>query len=99
MSVKTVAAFLAGVLAATAGTAAAFTTGHVFRLQAGDHASYGTILCNALYAGPYSGFDCIGARHGYQVVYSPNELRVTRVLRSNGKRVSKTVFLVDPSGG
>ena len=98
MSVKTVAAFLAGALAATAGTAAAITTGHVFRLQTGDHASYGTIVCNALYAGPYSGFNCLGAR-GYEVVYSPNELRVTRVLRSNGKRVSKTVFLVDPSGG
>ena len=99
MSVKTVAALLAGALAGTAGTAAAVTTGHVFRLQPGDHASYGTILCNALYVGPYSGFDCIGAPRGYEVVYSPNELRVTRVLRPNGKRLSKTVFLVDPSGG
>jgi hypothetical protein len=98
MSVKTVAAFLAGALTATTGTAAAVTTGHVFRLQEGDHARYGTIQCNALYALSYSGFDCIGAR-GYEVVYAPNELRVLRVLRSNGKRVSKTVFLVDPSGG
>ena len=98
MSVKTVAAFLAGALAASTGTASALTTGHVFRLQDGDHATYGTIVCNALYTGPYSGFDCVGA-HRYEVIYSPSELRVLRVLRSNGKRVSKTVFLVDPSGG
>jgi len=74
-------------------------TGHVFRLQTGDHASYGTILCNALYAGPYSGFTASARPRGYEVVYSPNELRVTRVLRSSGKRISRTVFLVDPSGG
>jgi len=98
MSLTTVAAFLAGVLAATAGTAAAVTTGHVFRLQEGDHARYGTIQCNAIYALAYSGFDCIGAPR-YEVIYSPNEVRVLRVLRSNGKRVSKTMFLVDPSGG
>jgi len=98
MSVKTVAAFFAGVIAASTGTAAALSTGHVFRLQDGDHASYGTILCNAVYSGPYSGFNCIGA-HRYEVIYSPSELRVLRVLRSNGKRLSKTVFLVDPSAG
>ena len=94
MSPKTAAAFLAGVLVASTGTAAALTTGHVFRLQQGDHARYGTIECNALYAGQYSGFDCVGA-HRYEVIYSPSELRV---LRSNGKHVSKTVFAVDPSG-
>jgi hypothetical protein len=98
MSAKTVAAFLAGALAATTGTAAAVTTGHVFRLQDGDHARYGTIVCDASYTGPYSGFNCVGA-HRYEIVYSPSELRVLRVLRSNGKHVSKTVFLVDPSGG
>jgi len=98
MSVKTVAAFFAGVIAASTGTAAALSTGHVFRLQDGDHASYGTILCNAVYSGPYSGFNCICA-HRYEVIYSPSELRMLRVLRSNGKRLSKTVFLVDPSAG
>ena len=98
MSVKTVAAFLVGALAAGTGTAAAVTTGHVFRLQGGDHATYGTIVCNAEYTGPYSGFNCVGA-HRYEVIYSPSELRVTRVLRSNGKRVQKTLYLVDPSGG
>lgn len=98
MSVKTVAAFFAGVLVASTGTAAAVTTGHVFRLQPGDEASYGSIVCGAVYAGPYSGFNCVGA-HRYEVIYSPSELRVTRVLRSNGKRVQKTVYLVDPSAG
>ena len=98
MSVKTVAAFLAGALAASTGTAAAVTTGHVFRLQTGDHASYGTILCSATFAGPYSGFNCVGA-HRYEVIYSPSELRVTRVVRSHGKRVQKTLYHVDPSAG
>ena len=95
MSAKTVAAFLAGVIAASTGTAAALTTGHVFRLQQGDEAKYGTVKCQAVYAAQYSGVDCVGARR-YQIVYGPSELRV---LRSNGKRVSKTVFLVDPSAG
>jgi len=49
MSVRTVAAFLAGALAASAGTAAALTGGHVFRLQQGDEARYGTIRCEAVY--------------------------------------------------
>jgi len=41
MSAKTVAAFLAGAVAASTGIAAAITEGHVFRLQEGDHAVYG----------------------------------------------------------
>jgi hypothetical protein len=92
---KTVAAFLAGALAATAGTAAALTKGHVFRLQEGDHARYGTIECSAMYVAQYSAFDCVGA-HRYQVIYGPSELRV---LRSNDNHVFKTVFAVNPSGG
>src|SRR5262245_27560862 len=95
MSPTTAAAFLAGALAASTGTAAALTKGHVFQLQVGDHAKYGTIECNAVYAAPYSGFDCVGA-HRYQIVAARTELRV---LRSNDKHVSKTVFAVDPSGG
>ena len=93
MSAKTIAAFLAGALAASTGTAAALTNGHVFQLQVGDHARYGTIECNAVYTAPYSGFDCVGA-HRYEVIYAPSELRV---LRSTGKRISTTVFAVDPS--
>jgi hypothetical protein len=95
MSAKTVAAFLAGALAASTGTAAALTTGHGFRLQQGDHARYGTIVCSAVYAAQYKGFDCIGARR-YEVIYAPSEIRV---LRSNNKHVSKTVFYVNPNGG
>jgi hypothetical protein len=96
MSVKTVAAFLAGALAARAGTAAALTSGHVFRLQQGDEAQYGTIHCQAVYSLEYSGFSCSGAPRRYSVIYAPDEIRV---LRSNAKHVSKTVFFVNPSGG
>ena len=95
MSVKTVAAFLVGALAACAGTAAAFTSGHVFRLQQGDEARYGTLQCEATYSGPYSGFTCFGA-HRYSIIYAPDEIRV---LRSNAKNVSRTVFFVNPAGG
>ena len=92
MSAKTVAAFLAGALAAGTGTAAALTSGHVFQLQQGDEAKYGTIQCHATYSLQYSGFMCFGP-HRYSIVYAPDEIRV---LRSNAKNVSKTVFFVDP---
>jgi hypothetical protein len=95
MSIKTFIAFLVGALAASTGTAAALSTGHVFRLQQGDHAKYGNTVCSAIYDAQYKGFDCVGVRR-YRVIYSPSELRV---LRSNARRVSKTVFVVDPSGG
>jgi hypothetical protein len=44
----------------------------------------------------YSGFSCSGAPRRYSVIYAPDEIRV---LRSNAKHVSKTVFFVNPSGG
>jgi hypothetical protein len=94
MSARTVAAFLAGALAASVGTAAALTNGHVFRLQQGDEAKYGTIQCQATYSLQYSGFSCFGAPHRYSIVYTPDELRV---LRLNAKNVFKTVFFVNPS--
>jgi len=97
MSPKTVAAFLAGALAASTGTAAALTKGHVFPLQVGDEANYGTITCQGTYTGPYSGFSCFGAPHRYTIIYAPNEIRV---LHWNAKKtVTKTVFHLDPSGG
>jgi len=96
MSPKTVAAFLAGALAASTGTAAGLTKGHVFPLQVGDEAKYGSIRCEATYAGQYSGFSCFGAPHRYTIIFAPSEIRV---LRWNAKNVSKTVFHVDPSGG
>jgi hypothetical protein len=98
MSAKTVAAFLAGALAASTGTAAALTKGHVFQLQQGDEAKYGNVQCQAVNVTPYSGFDCNGVPH-YEVIYGPSEIRVLRVRRVNNKYVSRTVFHVDPTGG
>ena len=95
MSATTVAAFLAGALAASVGTAAALTNGHVFRLQQGDEARYGTIRCQAAYSLQYSGFTCSGAPRRYSIVYAPDGIRV---LRTNARKVSKTVFFVNPSG-
>ena len=93
MSAKTAAAFLAGALAASSGTALALTKGHVFRLQEGDHARYGTIDCRAEHVAQYRTLDCVGA-HGYRIIHGPSELRV---LRSNGKGVQQ-VFAANPSG-
>ena len=94
MSAKTAAAFLAGVLAAGTGTAAALTKGQVFRLQEGDHARYGPINCEARHVAQYSTVECIGA-HRYRIIYGPSEIRV---LRSNDKRVYRQVFAANPSG-
>ena len=94
MSAKTVAAFLAGVLAASTGTAAAITEGHVFRLQDGDHARYGTVECQAVNVAQYSAVDCSGA-HRYRITYGPQELRVYRL---NDKHVLQQVFAANPSG-
>ena len=77
------------------GTDAALTTGHVFRLQEGDEARYGSVACQAVYVAQYSGVDCVGARR-YRIIYGPSELRV---LRSNDKHVFGQVFAANPSGG
>jgi hypothetical protein len=98
MSAKIVAAFLCGAVAAGTGTAAAFTTGHVFRLQQGDEARYGNVQCQAVNVPPYAGFDCLRVPH-WEVVYSPSEIRVLRTRVVNRKVVSRSVFHVDPSGG
>jgi hypothetical protein len=98
MSAKTVAAFLCGVIAASAGTAAALTKGHVFRLQQGDEAKYGNVQCKAVNVPPYSGFDCLRVPH-YEVIYGPSEIRVLRIRVVNNKYVSRSIFHVDPSGG
>jgi hypothetical protein len=96
MSAKTIAAFLAGALAASTGTAAALTKGHVFRMQEGDEASYGRVLCQSRYVAQYSGFNCFGLGR-YSIIYAPGELRV---LRFTGKHSQPTsVFFVNPSGG
>jgi hypothetical protein len=100
MPAKTLAAFLAGALAASTGTAAALTNGHIFRLQDGDEANYGTITCeahgtvNAAAMQIPGGFGCFGLKR-YTITYSPSEVRV---FRWNAKNVSKTVFVVNPSG-
>ena len=97
MSSKTVAAFLAGAVAASTGTAAALTKGHVFRLQEGDEANYGKVICQAMYVGRYSGFRCFGAVPRYSIIYAPGEIRV---LRFNGKTTAATtVFHLGTSGG
>ena len=98
MSTKTVAAFLCGVIAASAGTAAALTRGHVFPLQQGDEAKYGNVQCQAVNVAPYSGFECWRVPH-YSVIYGPSEIRVLRISRVNGKYVSRSIFHVDPSAG
>jgi hypothetical protein len=98
MSAKTVAAFLCGVIAASTGTAAALTKGHVFQLQQGDEANYGNVQCQAVNVPPYSGFECSRVRH-YAVIYGPSEIRVLRIRRVNHKYVSRSIFHVDPSGG
>ena len=98
MSPRTVAAFLAGALAASTGTAAALTKGHVFRLQQGDEAKYGNVQCQAVNVAPYSGFECLRVPH-YSVIYGPTEIRVLRISRVNDKYVSRSIFHVDPSGG
>jgi hypothetical protein len=95
MSSKTVAAFLAGAIAAGTGTAAALTKGHVFRLQEGDEAKYGKVTCQSRYVAPYGGFNCFGVGR-YSIIYAPGELRV---LRFNGKGASTSVFHLNPSGG
>jgi hypothetical protein len=88
MSAKTVAAFLAGILAASSGTAVALTKGHIFRLQEGDEARYGAVECRAHNVAPYRVVDCVGAGN-YRVTYGPSELRV---FRSN-----RQVFAANPS--
>jgi hypothetical protein len=98
MCPKTVAAFLAGAVAASTGTAAALTRGHVFPLQQGDEAKYGNVQCQAVNVAPYSGFECWRVPH-YSVIYSPTEIRVLRISRVNNKYVSRSIFHVDPSGG
>ena len=97
MSVKTIAAFLCGVIAASTGTAAALTTGHVFPLQQGDEAKYGNVLCQAANGTPYSAFECRGVPH-YAVIYGPSEIRVLRVRRVSNNYVSRSVFHLDPTG-
>ena len=97
MTAKTVAAFLCGVIAASTGTAAALTNGHVFQLQQGDEAKYGTVQCQAINVSPYSGFECLRVPH-YQVIYGPSEIRVLRGRFVNNKYVSRSIFHVDPSG-
>ena len=98
MSVKTVAAFLCGAIAASTGTAAALTKGHVFQLQQGDEAAYGKVQCQAVNVPPYSGFDCLRVPH-YEVIYGPSEIRVLSIRVVNKKYVSRSIFHVDPSGG
>jgi hypothetical protein len=98
MSAKTLAAFLCGVIVASAGTAAALTEGHVVRLQQGDEARYGNVRCQAGNVSPYGAFDCLGVPH-YEVIYGPSEIRVLRVRRVSNKYVSRSLFHVDPSGG
>jgi hypothetical protein len=96
MTAKTVAAFLCGAIAASAGTAAALTNGHVFPLQQGDEAKYGNVQCQAVNVTPYRGFDCERVPH-YSVIYGPSEIRVLRIHRVNNKYVSRSIFHVDPS--
>jgi hypothetical protein len=96
MSAKTVAAFLCGVIAASTGTAAALTQGHVFPLQQGDEAKYGNVQCQAVNVAPYRGFECWRVPH-YSVIYGPSEIRVLRTSRVNNKYVSRSIFHVDPS--
>ena len=96
MSAKTVAAFLCSVIAASTGTAAALTKGHVYRLQQGDEAKYGDVLCQAANGGPYSGFECWHVPH-YSIIYGPSEIRVLRIRHVNNKYVSRSIFHVDPS--
>ena len=97
MSPKTVAAFLAGAVAASTGTAAALTSGHVYQLKDGDEANYGTITCqaHATASRQAGGFGCFGLKR-YTITYTPDEIRV---LHWNAKNVSKTVFHLNPSAG
>ena len=98
MSAKTVAAFLCGAIAASSGTAAALTKGHVFQLQQGDEANYGKVQCQAVNVAPYSGFECRRVPH-YSVIYGPSEIRVLHVSRVDKKYVERSIFHIDPSGG
>jgi len=98
MSAKTVAAFLCGVVAASAGTAAAVSNGHIFPMQQGDEAKYGSVQCQAVHVSPYSGFQCWRVPH-YSVIYGPSEIRVLRESRVNGKYIERSIFHVDPSAG
>jgi hypothetical protein len=97
MSAKTIAAFLCGAIAASTGTAAALTNGHVFPLQQGDEARYGKVQCQAVNVAPYSGFQCWRVP-GYSVIYGPSEIRVLKVRRVGKQYVSQSIFHVDPSG-
>jgi hypothetical protein len=98
MSVKTIAVFLCGVIAASTGTAAALTTGSVFRLKQGDEARYGKVQCQAINVAPYSGFQCWRVPH-YTVIYGPSEIRVLKVRLVNNKYVEQSIFHVDPATG
>ena len=97
MSRKTAAVvLLTGVLLGSSGSAVAFSKGHVFRLQQGDHAVYGPIDCDAINVPPYSAFNCWrpGSHRGrYQIVYGTDEVTV---LRLNNKGVYKEVFTAHP---
>ena len=96
MSTRTVAAFLAGAVAASTGTAAALTKGHVFRMQEGDEANYGKVICQAQYVAQYSGFRCFGAVPRYSIIYAPGEIRI---LNDKNPTAPTTVFHVGTSGG
>ena len=98
MSAKTISAFLCGVTVASTGTAAALTNGHLFQLQGGDHAKYGTVRCDAVNVAPHSGFQCWKVP-GYSVIYGPSEIRVLRVRLVNNRYVSRSIFHAAPSGG
>jgi hypothetical protein len=96
MSAKTVAAFLAGALAASTGTAVAVTSGHVFRLQEGDEAQYHKVTCQAIHVPPYSAFRCYGVPR-YSIEYGPSEITVLRsAVKNPYKQVE--VFTARPSG-
>ena len=91
MFAKTAAAFLAGALAASCGTAVALTKGpssrstlrctpscpEIIRLREGEGARYGMVVCQAMNVAPIRSMFCVGAGR-YEVFYGPSDVSVYR---------------------
>jgi hypothetical protein len=91
MFAKTAAAFLAGALAASSGTAVALTKGphsrstlrcnpncpKIIRLKEGERARYGMVVCQAMNTAPIRSMLCVGAGR-YEVFYGPSDVSVYR---------------------
>jgi hypothetical protein len=97
MSVKTIAAFLCGVIAASTGTAAALDDRPRLPATTGRRSQVRQRLVPSSERNAVQPFECRGVPH-YAVIYGPSEIRVLRVRPVSNNYVSRSVFHLDPTG-